>query len=131
MATFTALIFKDEGTNFGVLFPDLPGLCTGGETIEKAITNAHEGGRAHVAFMQREGDEIPEPRSMEELLSDPENLESLVVAFPVPIPVKGKAVRVTMTIDENLLRQIDTFAKDQGYTRSALVAEACRRVLAA
>ncbi len=41
-----------------------------------------------------------------------------------------KAVRVSMTIDENLLREIDTFAKDQGYTRSGLVAEACRRVMA-
>ena len=40
---------KDEGTRYGVSFPDVPGCIFAGDTFEKAIANAAEALGRHFA----------------------------------------------------------------------------------
>ena len=71
MAGYVALVHKDEGTSYGVSFPDLPGCISAGDTFEEAIVNAAEALAGHLALMRADGDAIPQPRSFEELKRDP------------------------------------------------------------
>ncbi len=72
MAPYIALVHKDEGTSYGVSFPDVPGCIAAGNTFEEAIANAAEALAAHLALMRADGDPLPTPRTFEELKRDHE-----------------------------------------------------------
>jgi predicted RNA binding protein YcfA (HicA-like mRNA interferase family)/predicted RNase H-like HicB family nuclease len=72
MAGYIALVHKDEGTSYGVSFPDVPGCISAGDTLEEAVANAGEALAAHLALMRNDGDAVSPPRSFEELRRDPE-----------------------------------------------------------
>jgi predicted RNase H-like HicB family nuclease len=72
MAGYIALVHKDEGTSYGVSFPDVPGCIAAGDTFEEAVANAAEALAGHFALMRADGDAIPAPRSFEALRRDPE-----------------------------------------------------------
>jgi predicted RNase H-like HicB family nuclease len=74
MAGYIALVHKDEGTSYGVSFPDVPGCISAGDTLEEALANAGEALAGHLAMMRDDGDAIPVPRSFEDLRRDPEFL---------------------------------------------------------
>jgi hypothetical protein len=42
MSGYIALMHKDEGTSYGVSFPDVPGCISAGDTFEEAVSNAAE-----------------------------------------------------------------------------------------
>jgi predicted RNase H-like HicB family nuclease len=81
MAGYIALVHKDEGTSYGVSFPDLPGCISAGDTFEDAIENAAEALAGHLALMRVDGDHIPAPRSFEELRCDPSFAEDAADAI--------------------------------------------------
>jgi predicted RNase H-like HicB family nuclease len=70
MAGYIALIHKDEGTSYGVSFPDVPGCISAGDTFEEAVADAAEALAGHLALMRADGDEIPAQCSFEELKRD-------------------------------------------------------------
>jgi predicted RNase H-like HicB family nuclease len=72
MAAYIALVHKDEGTSYGVSFPDVPGCISAGDTFEAAVANAAEALAGHFAAMRADGETIPSPRSFEALRRDPE-----------------------------------------------------------
>jgi predicted RNase H-like HicB family nuclease len=72
MAAYIALVQKDEGTSYGVSFPDLPGCISAGDTFEEAVAFAAEALAGHLALMRADGDVVPQPRSFEELKRDPD-----------------------------------------------------------
>jgi len=74
MAGYIALVHKDEGTSYGVSFPDVPGCISAGDTFEEAVANAAEALAGHLALMRADGDPIPAPRSFEDLKGDREFL---------------------------------------------------------
>jgi predicted RNase H-like HicB family nuclease len=70
MAGYIALVHKDEGTSYGVSFPDVLGCVSAGDTFEDAVCNAAEALTGHLALMRADGDTIPPPRSFDELKRD-------------------------------------------------------------
>jgi predicted RNase H-like HicB family nuclease len=95
MAGYVALVHKDEGTSYGVSFPDVPGCISAGDTLEEALANAAEALAGHLALMRKDHDPIPKPRSASAIKSDPEvaaDLEGAVVRIvtPAPAPVHAK-----------------------------------------
>ncbi|MEA2939939.1 MAG: hypothetical protein QOD09_468 [Bradyrhizobium sp.] len=84
---YIALVHKDNGTSYGVSFPDLPGCISAGDTFEEAIENASQALAGHLAIMAADGDPIPNARSLEELKRDAEFVDGSidgVIAFVVP-----------------------------------------------
>jgi predicted RNase H-like HicB family nuclease len=75
MAGYIALVHKDDGTSYGVSFPDVPGCIAVGDTFEEAVASAAEALAWHFAAMRTDGEPVPSPRSFEELKRDPEFAE--------------------------------------------------------
>jgi predicted RNase H-like HicB family nuclease len=89
---YLALVHKDEGTSYGVSFPDVPGCISAGNTFEEAIENAAEALSGHFAAMRADGDAIPPPRSFEDLKCDPEfREESAGAIITVVMPRRAMA----------------------------------------
>lgn len=67
MAGYIALVHKDEGSSYGVSFPDMPGCISPGDTLEEALSKAGEALAGHLKLMRDDGDAIPAPRTFDEL----------------------------------------------------------------
>jgi len=130
MADYIALIHKDAGSDFGVSFPDFPGCITAGATLDEARAVAAEALALHVEGMLEDGETLPSPSPLAEIMAERENREA--VAFLVPLPSRAaRAVRVNITLPEDVLAEIDRYAAQHGLTRSGLLAAAAKRLIAA
>src|ERR1700739_4144596 len=81
MPGYIALVHKDEGTSYGVSFPDVPGCISAGDTFEEAVANAAEALAGHLALIEADGESVPAPRSFEELRRDPDFAQDSVGAI--------------------------------------------------
>ncbi|MFH0825316.1 MAG: type II toxin-antitoxin system HicB family antitoxin [Pseudomonadota bacterium] len=86
MPTYVALLRKDPDSDFSVNFHDFPGCITAGATLKEAWNMAHEALAFHVEGMLEDGDEIPEPSSLDLVMLDPNNADALPFLVTVPIP---------------------------------------------
>lgn len=127
MAQFIALIHKDADSDYGVHFPDLPGLATAGTTLDEVRAFAEEALALHLEGLAEDGEPIPEPSSLETVMNDPDNRDG--VAILVRAETRSRAVRVNITLPEDALREIDTYAEAHGFTRSGFLAQAARRLM--
>jgi predicted RNase H-like HicB family nuclease len=126
MRHYIALIHKDGGSDYGVSFPDLPGCVTAGTTLDEARSFAEEALALHLAGMGEDGDAVPEPSSLEAIMSDPENRDGVAVLVPLKGPAP-RAVRVNITLPEDVLAKIDAYAERAGMNRSGFLAYAAKR----
>lgn len=74
MTAYTALLRKQADSDFGMEFPDFPGCITAGVTLEDAQHMAGEALLLHVEGMMEDGDAIPEPSGLDDILDDPRHL---------------------------------------------------------
>lgn len=126
MTNYIALIHKDSDSDYGVSFPDFPGCVTAGKSIDEAKDMAQEALSGHVKVMQEFGERIPEPSSLDKIVSSPENVD-IIAFFILSIQdKKTKKIRVNITVPEEDLHKIDSFAKQQGLTRSAFLLKAAQ-----
>jgi predicted RNase H-like HicB family nuclease len=125
MTTYIALIHKDDSSDYGVSFPDLPGCVSAGSSIDEAVANAKEALSLHIEGMLEDGEEIPTPTDADEI--DREN--SLLIAA-IDVPDNLKVERVNITVPAITLARIDSFAQQRGMTRSALLVEGVQRWVA-
>jgi predicted RNase H-like HicB family nuclease len=130
---YRALIVQDDDDKpddgYGVVFPDLPGCATAGDTIELAYEHAFEALALHVEGMNEEGIALPEPTPfnapLPSWLTDATGRIERTVLVPVKIP--GRAIRISITMDKGLLGRLDAEAAASGDTRSGYIAESVRR----
>jgi predicted RNase H-like HicB family nuclease len=94
MPGYIALVHKDEGTSYGVSFPDVPGCIAAGDTFEEAVASAAEAIAFHFAAMRRDGDAIPAPRNFEDLKRDPEFVEDSTDAIVTMVTPQRMAAEV-------------------------------------
>jgi predicted RNase H-like HicB family nuclease len=90
MAAYIALVHKDDGTSYGVSFPDVPGCISAGDTFEEAVANAAEALAGHFALMKADGDTVPQPRSYEQLRHDPDFVEDSADAIVTMVSPKSE-----------------------------------------
>ncbi len=126
MADYIALIHKDPDSDYGVSFPDFPGCVTAGASLDEARREAGEALALHLEGMAEDGTPVPEPSTLEKIMALRENRDA--VAFLVPAPARQpRAVRVNITLPEDVLAEVDRAAGQQGVSRSAFLARAARR----
>jgi predicted RNase H-like HicB family nuclease len=80
------------------VFPDLPGLITAGDTYDDTLRMAREGLASHINFLRKEGEEIPEPRTLEQIeetWEDWREWESSYKFMVVPIALLPVTARTT------------------------------------
>ena len=129
MRHYIGLIHKDADSDFGVSFPDLPGLVTAGTTLDEARDMAEEALALHLEGILEDGASVPEPSSLEEIMADPENRSGVAILVSVKDD-QPKIVRVNVTLPGDVLEQIDKYAETHGYTRSGLLAQAAKKLIA-
>jgi predicted RNase H-like HicB family nuclease len=129
MRNYIGLIHKDADSDFGVSFPDFPGVITAGTTLDDARAMAEEALLLHIEGMVEDGEAIPEPSTLEEIMSDPENRTGVAMLVSVKTE-QPKAVRVNVTLPEDVLEQIDKYAEAHGFTRSGLLTQAAKKLIA-
>jgi len=114
---YIAYLHKDKKSDYGVSFPDFPGCITAGSTLEDARKMAVEALSLHIAGMQEDGEEIPEPSTLDDLQNDP--AMNGAVAFLVEATEQEKTVRINITARESQIAEIDKRAKAAKLNRSA------------
>ncbi|TIV48242.1 MAG: CopG family transcriptional regulator, partial [Mesorhizobium sp.] len=73
MRHYIGLIHKDADSDFGVSFPDFPGVITAGTSLDEARMLAEEALAFHVEGLVDDGEAIPEPSSLEDVMADEDN----------------------------------------------------------
>ena len=129
MPNFIAVVHKETASDYGVSFPDFPGCITAGKTIDEAKDLAYEALLLHLEGLREEGEQLPAPSNLEDIVADPENAEAvafLVVSVP---DTQGKVKRINITIPEETLRRVDAAAKRRGLSRSSFLTRAAQEVM--
>jgi predicted RNase H-like HicB family nuclease len=125
MRYYIALVHKDEGSTYGVQFPDVPGCFSAADEMDDLVPNAIEALNLHGI-----DEALPKPRTIDQLRADKEVAAELADgAFLVAIPLienDAKVVRANITVELGVLKAIDATAKARKLTRSAFLAQAAR-----
>jgi predicted RNase H-like HicB family nuclease len=129
MRQFIALIHKGTDSDYGVSFPDLPGVISAGSTLDEARTMAAEALAFHLEGLAEDGEAVPEPSSLEEIMANRENKDGVAVLIQAPA-ADVKSVRINITMPADVLDQIDQYAEREGFTRSGFLAQAAKKVMA-
>jgi predicted RNase H-like HicB family nuclease len=67
---YIAYLHKDKKSDFGVSFPDFPGCVTAGRSLDEARRRAPEALAFHIASMIEDGEKIPKPSNIDDLVGD-------------------------------------------------------------
>ena len=73
------LIHKEAHSDFGVSFPDFPGVVTAGRTLDEARTMAEEALAFHIEGLLEDGEDIPEPSGLEAIMRDRDNRTAAIM----------------------------------------------------
>ncbi|TJV43767.1 MAG: type II toxin-antitoxin system HicB family antitoxin [Mesorhizobium sp.] len=128
MKQYIGLIHKDAGSDFGVSFPDFPGVITAGKDLDDARSMAEEALALHIEGLVEDGAAIPEPSSLEAVMADADNRDGVAILVAVKTEAR-KTVRINVTLPDDVLQRIDAFAEAHGYTRSGFLAKAAEKVM--
>lgn len=121
---FPAIVDRAEDGTYGVVFPDVEGCSSGGDTLEEAVKNAEEALAQHLDVMNENGLAMPAPSELAQIAAEkPDDSAALIL---VEARVPERVVRINITIDPALLERIDAESKN----RSAWLANAAREKLA-
>lgn len=129
MASYIALLRKEKKSDFSVDFPDFPGCITAGKTLEEARTRAAEALAFHIEGMEKDGDPIPAPSALDTVQVLREHRDA--VPFLVDVEPGSAVQRLNITMPAGVLREVDAYTREIGMSRSAFLAHAAKRELAA
>jgi predicted RNase H-like HicB family nuclease len=126
MNYFAAIVEQDDGSAFGLAFPDLPGCFSAADTWEDLPRMATE-----ALDLWFEDQPMVTARSLADLRAMPEVAEAMargasLIMIPY-VPADGAQVRANISLDRGLLRAIDATAKARRMTRSSFLAALARR----
>jgi len=129
MRQYIGLIHKEADSDYGISFPDLPGLITAGKTLDEARDMGTEALALHLEGLSEDGEAAPGPSSLEEIMKDAQNKDGVAVLIAVPA-MEVKSVRINVTMPADVLDQIDKYAEREGFTRSGFLAQAAKKAMA-
>jgi predicted RNase H-like HicB family nuclease len=127
MRHYIGIIHKDDGSDYGISFPDFPGCISVGATLDEAREMGEEALQFHVRGMIEDSDPIPEPSTLEEVMAQADCREG--VAVLVPLSELARTVRINVTMVEETLREIDRYAEARGLTRSGFLQVAAKKAM--
>jgi predicted RNase H-like HicB family nuclease len=131
---YSIFVHKDPDSSYGVIFPEVPGCFSAGDTMDEALQNAVEALAFHFDGLEADGDPLPQPDSVEAILRDPkyaEDREGAIIASVPLIRDLGSTARINVSLDLGLLEAVDGEARRRKQTRSAFIASAVKKELAA
>jgi predicted RNase H-like HicB family nuclease len=128
---FPVVLHTDDGTHYGVIVPDLPGCFSAGDSIDDALTNAHEAIDLHLeSLLEDESTDLPIVQPISVHQKDPDFADGIwaVVDFDTT-KYEGKAEKINITVPRRTLHKIDAYASSHGETRSGFLVRLAVEVL--
>jgi len=127
MRQYIGLIRREADSDFGVSFPDLPGVATAGASLDDARIMAEEAlafhidglvadGAASEAVQPRGGYERSQQQGWSSRLSRRENRSA-------------QSARVNVALPEDVLEQINRHAAAHGFTGCGFIARAVKKAV--
>lgn len=117
--------YADDGIS--VEFPDLPGALTCGDTDEEALYMAKDCLALHLYGMEEDGDEIPGPTRVPDVVVEPNQTVVLIDVWMPPFRDKmaDRAVKKTLTIP----KWLDDLAAEHKVNYSHVLQDALKTYL--
>ena len=110
-------------------YPLIPDCITAGNSIDEAKDMAHDALSLHIKGMLEDGDIIPAPSKLEDIMDDPDYSDAAAILVVSVSEVKPRSVRVNITVPEDMLRKIDSVAKKRGMSRSSFLVHAAQNAI--
>src|ERR1019366_10008832 len=123
MRYYIGLIHKDADSDYGVSFPDFPGVATAGTSLADAQAMAEEALALHVDGLVEDGEALPEPSTLDAVMELPDSKGGVAIRVAVKTEAP-KCIRVNITLPEDILERVDKCATSRG-TYSVCVPNSC------
>ena len=121
---YPALI-ESGGRDYGVVFPDLPGIVAMGNTLDEAIRNAEEALQDYAIEASRDGLSLTPPSALEDVeVPLGSALTSILLVRTSP---NRQSVRLNLTLDAEVADVITSEARRRGITRKSYLEWIVRR----
>jgi predicted RNase H-like HicB family nuclease len=122
---FPIVIHKEKRSDYGVIVPDLPGCFSAGKTLDEALAMAQEAIELHLEGLIEIGQSIPVPGKIEQRRNNPDYAGGTWALVNINADVlRVNCKRINITIPERVLDAADRYARQNGLTRSGLLAQA-------
>ncbi|MDS1140295.1 type II toxin-antitoxin system HicB family antitoxin [Pusillimonas sp. SM2304] len=122
-------VHKEDDSAYGAAFPDIPGCFAGADDIQALPQAAQEAVEAHFGTDE---DPIPAASAPDVWANDPDYQDGgfwMLVDIDLT-RIRARAVRLNISLPENLVLRIDATARQRGQSRSAFLATAAEREMA-
>ena len=118
-------IIEGGGQDYGVVFPDLPGIVAMGNTLDEVIRNAEEALQDYAVEASRDGLSLTPPSALEDV-EVPLGcaLTSILLVRTSP---NRRSVRLNLTLDAEVADVIASEARRRGITRKSYLEWIVRR----
>lgn len=122
-------VHKEDASAYGAIFPDIPGCFAAADNIQELPRAAQEAVEAHFGA---DDDPIP-AASSPDAWADHDDYQGGGFWMLVDVDVsrvRSRAIRLNISLPENLVQRIDATARQRGQSRSAFLAAAAEHEMA-
>lgn len=124
---YPVYVHKEPASAYGAAFPDIPGCFAAADDLDDLPRAAQESFEAHFGA---DNDPIPGPSTPDRWANDPDFQGGFWLLVDLDqSKVRNRAVRLNISLPENLVSRIDAAAKELGQNRSAFLAQAAERAI--
>ncbi|MRW86769.1 type II toxin-antitoxin system HicB family antitoxin [Pseudoduganella sp. FT26W] len=125
------VIFKDEGSVYGVNVPDIKGVHSWGDTVEDALKNAKEAITSHIETLLELGDVVEITKSkIEDLQADPAHAGGIWALVDIDLEkLDSTPERINISLPRFVLSKIDRYVAPRHESRSGLLARAAMQLI--
>jgi hypothetical protein len=82
----------------------------------------------HIEGMIEDGEAIPEPSNLEDIMADPDNRSGVAILIDVKTEAP-KVMRVNITLPSDILEQVDRYAEAHGLSRSGFLTQVAKKAM--
>jgi predicted RNase H-like HicB family nuclease len=125
------VIFKDEGSVYGVNVPDIKGVHSWGDTVEDALKNVKEAITSHIETLLELGESVEISQSkIGEMQGNPEHAGGIWALVSLDLDkLDSKPERINISLPRFVLGKIDRYAASRHETRSGLLSRAVLQLI--
>lgn len=124
---YPVYIHKDEGSAYGMTFPDFQGCFSAADELADLPRMAQEAVELH---FEGEDFSVPAPSAPEQWLDDERFQGGFWMLVEIDLSkIRTTPVRLNISLPEYLVHQIDAYAKAHHQTRSGFLARAAQEAM--
>ena len=125
---YPIVLHTDNGSNYGVTVPDLPGCFSAGDTLDETFQMAREAITCHIEGILMDEQPLPKQVPLQTHLSNKDYADGIWAIVEIDLSeLRIKTRKIELELPHPVLDMIDQFAARAGETRSGFIAQAALR----